>query len=79
MTYGIASRKEVKRERARIAAAHQAAERIELFRNWAGARAEAYACGQQFPSFSEWLGESNLKAEAVDRYMTDSNDYGYVD
>lgn len=79
MAYGIASREEVKRERARIAAARQAAERIELFQNWAHARAEAHACGQQFPSLSEWLGESNPKAEAIDRYMNDSNDYGYVD
>lgn len=79
MAYGIASREEVKRERVRIAAARQAAERIKLFQNWAGARAEAHACGQQFASFTEWLGESNLKAEAVDRYVTDSNDYGYVD
>lgn len=79
MAYGIASREEVKRERARIAAARQAEERIQLFKDWAGARAEAHACGKQFPSFSEWLGESNSKAEAVDRYMNDSDDYGYVD
>ena len=79
MAYGIASREEVQLERDRISAARQAAERLQSLKDWAAARAEAHACGYQFMSFSEWLGESSPKDAAVDRYMNEFGDYYFVD
>lgn len=79
MSYGMPSREEVKHQRAAVAAAQQAAQRMQQFKDWAASRSEAIACGLEFPTFSEWLGETSLKAAAVDRYMRQSDDdYGVV-
>lgn len=49
---------------ARIRAANEVAERERRFDEYRCERAEARACGHEFPSFSEWLGETSAKERA---------------
>lgn len=53
----------------RIRAAHEAAERERRFAEWRFERAEARACGYEFPSFEEWLGKTSSKQRAETRSM----------
>lgn len=53
----------------RIRAAHEAAERERRFAEWRFERAEARACGYEFPSFEEWLGKASAKQRAETRFM----------
>ena len=64
-----------------VAAVRAAEIREELARKYAIARGEAYACGEQFPSFNEWC-NGTTRSDADHRATLAQqlfDDYGYVD
>ncbi len=52
---------------ARIRAKNEAEVRERRLEQYRCERAEARACGWEFPSFSDWLGETSAKERAEDR------------
>ena len=39
----------------------------DLYNDYLFAKEEAKACGQEFPSYEEWIGEESPKEKAQDR------------
>lgn len=59
---------EARRFAGKIASAEAARKDRELRDQYDEERAEARACGYEFPSFPVWKGEASAKEEAAERY-----------